>query len=324
MGAGPQLRDDLKGLDVGRPARRRPALPGDAIDLHGAYVFGHAAKLRARRGEDKPRWAEGLDPLETLFLGAAWPEYYGDAYKFANACDTWLRVLRGTASWEGIDRFVREALAVSRERDVPFLADEMYTPLRERLSVLGRDLRSLPRNLMPAEILRGTRCFDGPARDIRLPEPPSNAQDLINQFWAIYATIEFFGDGFSFFDNSGGTAFGGLMDGVRTLHAFRYQNFGPIGLLKGLYAGLVLRGELDLPNDVVNRAIAWALGLPAESPLVPVVDVLLVAVERGLEMEQTLGHLFGVRAFAQPVSPEDCEWRSSTGTALRRVALELD
>ena len=57
----------------------------------------------------KPRWADGLDPLETLFLGAAWPEYYGDAYRFANACDTWLRVLRGTAYWEGIERFVREA-----------------------------------------------------------------------------------------------------------------------------------------------------------------------------------------------------------------------
>ncbi|HEX6520693.1 MAG TPA: hypothetical protein VF070_11890 [Streptosporangiaceae bacterium] len=309
---------------MGRPARRRPALPGDAIDLHGAYVFGHTAKIRARRGEDKPLWAGGLDPLETLFFGAAWPEYYGDAYRFANACDTWLRVLRGTAYWDGIDRFVREALAVSREREVPLDADELYVPLRERLSVLGPDLRSLPRNLLPGEILRGARCFDGPARDIRLPKPPPNAEDLIKQFWAIYATIEFFGDGFSFFDDSGGTAFGGLMDGVRTLQAFRYQNYGPTGLLKGLYAGLVLHGELDLPGDVVNRAIAWALGLPVESPLVPIVDVLLIAVERGMEVEETLGHLFGVPAFGQPVSEADREWRSSTGTALRRVALELD
>jgi len=85
----------------------------------------------------------------------------------------------------------------------------------------------------------------------------------------------------------------------------------------------VLRGELDLPGDVINRAIAWALGLPAESSLVPVVDVLLIAVERGLEIEQTLGHLFGVRAFGQPVSAADREWRSSSGTALRRVAREL-
>jgi hypothetical protein len=54
-----------------------------------------------------------------------------------------------------------------------------------------------------------------------------------------------------------------------------------------------------------------------------VVDVLLVSVKRGLATEQVLGRLFGVRAFGRPVSEADREWRSSPGTALRRVAREM-
>lgn len=299
------------------------------MDLHGAYVSGHAARLRARRGEEKPRWAEGLDPLETLFLGAAWPQHYGDAYRFANACDTWLRILRGTAYWAGIERFVREAIAVSRELGVTVAADEVYVPLRERLEMARPELPSLPRDLLPGEILRGARCFHGPARDIPLPSPPPDADALANQFWAVHGTSEFYAEGFSFFDDHGGTAFGGLMDGLRTLRARRklgvpgYEGYGSIGLLKGMYVGLVLSLGEDLPPDLVQRAVAWALGLPAESSLAPVADVLLIAVERGMEVEETLAHLFGVRAFRRPVSAADREWRSSLGTALGRVAREL-
>lgn len=298
------------------------------MDLHGAYVHGHAAKIRAQRGEEKPRWAEGLDPLETLFLGAAWPEYYGDAYRFANACDTWLRVLRGTAYWARIERFVDEALALSQAFRLPVDADELYTPLRERLEVVDRDLLRLPQDLLPEVILRGARCFDGPAYGITLPKPPPNADILIDQFWAVHGAIDFFEDGYSFFQGSGGTAFGGLMDGLRTLRAkgllgASRHSLGAAGLLKGLYVGLVLGPGQELPGDPVSRAIAWALGLPAESPLAPVTDVLLVAVERGMGLDNVLGHLFGVRAFGLPVSEPDREWRSSPGTALRRVAREL-
>lgn len=326
-GAGPRLRDYLEGTDVGGPARRRPALSGDAIDLHGAYVSGHAARLRARRGEEKPPWAEAMDPLETLFLGVAWPEYYGTAYRFANACDTWLRVLRGTPYWAGIEWFVRAAVAASTELGVPPGADEMYVPLRERLEVSGRDLRSLPRDLLPGEILRGARCFDGPARGIRLPEPPPNAGELLSLFWSLQGTSE--SPGFPISGPNGFTPSAGLTAGLRTLRAQGalgipdYHSCGSVGLLKGLYAGLVLEAGERLPGDLVNRAIAWALGLPAESSLVPVVDVLLIAVERGLETQETLGYLFGVREFSRPVSAADREWRSSIGTALRRVAREL-
>lgn len=296
------------------------------MDLHAAYVLGHAARLRARRGEEDPPWAAGLDPLETLFLGAAWPEHYSDAYRFANACDTWLRVLRGTPYWAGIDRFVREALAASREHDLPVGADELYGPLRERLEAASRELRTLPRDLLPDQILRGARCFDGPARDSRLPGPPPDAGHLITRFRArIIAS-----PGFSLSGLNGITPSAGLTAGLRRLRARGalgvppgHHGYGPIGLLKGLFAGLVLRADEELPSDLVNRAIAWALGLPAESPLVPVIDVLLISLERGLDTGETLGHLFGVPAFGRPVSAADREWRSSVGTALRRAALGL-
>ena len=203
----------------------------------------------------------------------------------------------------------------------------MYVPLREGLEAAGPEVRKLPRALLPGEILRGARCFDGPARDIRLPPPPPNAEDLITRFWAVHGASEF--SGFSFSGNNGVTPSGRLTAGLRTLRAegalgvLSHHSYGSIGLLKGLYAGLVLRADQELPEDLVNRALAWALGLPAESSLVPVVDVLLIAVERGLETEETLGHVFGVRAFGRPVSAADREWRSSIGTALRRAACEL-
>jgi hypothetical protein len=347
------------------------------MDLHLAYVLGNSGKIRARRGEEVPRWVEYLDPLETLFLGATFlggrvlggrvpggaalggrvpggaaplhgggAYYGGDAYRFANACDTWLRVLRGTPYWEGIERFVWVSHAVSKELGLPFDAAELYAPLRERFEMASGNLPKLPQGLLPAEILDGARCFSGPARDLKLPRPPANVDELIDRFVAVHGTSDLFADGFSFFRNSGGKAFGGMIDGLRTLRAegaleVGMRALGPAGLLKGLYVGLVLRGPADadsagespagpptglpagLPADVLKRAIGWALGLPAESSLVPVVDVLLVAVERGLETEDALGHLFSVRAFSRPVSAADREWRSSPGTALRRIAREV-
>lgn len=305
-----------------RAAHRRPALPGDALDLFAAYVHGHEVRIRVRRGEEKPRWAGELDALEVLFLGAVWPEYCDDPYRFANARDTWLRVLRGTPHWAAIERFAAQALAASREFDLTVTSDEMYEPLRDRLALIPGDLRQLPRDLMPPRILRGARCFAGPASDIPLPEPPPDAAQRAKRFWA--GELSRVPDG-----TPGVTALGGLTTGLRTLRAhgvlgaLSTHSYGPVGLLKSLYAGLVPRSGQTLPPDLMNRALAWALGLPAESPLVPVVDILLVSIEHGLETEAALGHLFGAPELDQPVSDADREWRSSTGTALRRLAREL-
>lgn len=293
------------------------------MDLRAAYVLGHSVRIRVRRGEEKPGWVTGLDPLEVLFLGAAWPEHYEDSYRFANACGMWLRVLRGTPYWDGIGRFAREALAVSREFDLAVGSDEMYGPLRERLGLARDGFRKLPPDLLPGVILRGARCLHGPARDLRLPGPPPDAGDLVKGFWAATGGFSRVPDGTEV------TALGGLTAGLHRLRAdgalggLGRHSYGSVGLLKALYAGLVLPAGENLPPDLINRALAWALGLPAESPLVPVVDVLLISTERGLETEDALGRLFGVPEFGRPVQASDREWRSSIGTALRRLAPEL-
>jgi hypothetical protein len=70
--------------------------------------------------------------------------------------------------------------------------------------------------------------------------------------------------------------------------------------------------------------VAWATGLPAGSPLVPVADVLLAAPQLGLDPDATLGHLFGIPAFSQPARPQDeVPRRSWPGTELPALAFEL-
>lgn len=304
---------------MGRPAYRGPALPGSSLDLHTAYGTGHTVRLRVRKGAEKPPWAEDLDPLETLFLGTIWPEYYGDHYRFANACGTWLRILGGTPHWPAIESFVADALTVSREHDLAVRSYGMYRPLRERLAQAPAGMRRLPRDLLPRKILRGARCLVGPAPSLRLPDPPPDAAERAQGFHADDG-------GYAVTSGPGLTALGGLTTGLRLLRidgglgVLSHPSYGSIGLLKALYLGLVHPPDDKLPEDLVNRALAWALGLPAESPLVPVVDVLLISVERGLETEDTLWHLFGVPELEREVSAEDRQWRSSTGTALRRLA----
>lgn len=311
---------------MGRPAHRRPALPGDALDLFAAYVHGHAVRVRVERGEEKPEWAEDLDALEVLFLGTVWPEYYEDSYRFANACDTWLRVLRGTPHWAAIERFTAEALTASREFDLAVTSAGMYAPLRDRLALVPGDLRRLPRDLMPRQILRGARCFTGPAAGIPLPAPPPDAEDRVRRLQGAGSRA---GESRGPDSTPGVTALGGLTAGLRTLRAhgalggLGTHGYGSVGLLKALYAGLVLRPGETLPPDLMNRALAWALALPPESTLVPVIDVLLISTGHGLETETALGHLFGVPELDYPVSEADREWRSSPGTALRRLAREL-
>lgn len=304
---------------MARPSYRGPSLPGASLDLHTAYGAGHAVRLQVRAGAAKPLWASELDPVETLFLGTIWPEDYGDAYRFANACGTWLRVLRGTPHWPAIESFASAALSVSREGDLAVRSYDLYRPLRERLALTPARLRRLPRDLLPRRILRGARCLVGPAPNLRLPDPPPGAAERARDFHADDG-------GYAVASGPGLTALGGLSAGLRLLRVggglgvLSHPSYGSTGLLKALYLGLVHRPGDPLPGDLVNRALAWALGLPAESPLVPVADVLLVSVERGLETEDTLRHLFGVPELEREVSAADREWRSSPGTALRRLA----
>lgn len=96
----------------------------------------------------------------------------------------------------------------------------------------------------------------------------------------------------------------------------------PTALLPALYAALVADDDEDL-SDCAERSVAWALGLDGDSPLIPVVDVLLVAPGRGLSVDEVLGHLFGVPAFEEAVRAEDRTWHSSPGRTLIRLAFDL-
>jgi len=83
------------------------------LSLAGAYAFGFGALGLAQQEDDGPDWYHDLDPLDTLFLGTAWPAQLHDAAEFANARTAWLRLLRGTRHWPGIESFVDVVMAAS-------------------------------------------------------------------------------------------------------------------------------------------------------------------------------------------------------------------
>jgi len=107
--------------------------------------------------DDEPNWFHEVDPVEMLFLGTAWPEKFRDSHEFANACHAWLRLLRGTVHWSGIERLVREAITASEEHDLPIDSGEFMLLLTGRLEAAGLDQRKLPGGMLPATLLEGSR-----------------------------------------------------------------------------------------------------------------------------------------------------------------------
>src|SRR5260370_25187589 len=87
----------------------------------------------AQQQGEEPDWYREVDPLDTLFLGTVWPRGFRDGYEFANARSAWLRLLRGTVHWPGIERFTREVLAASDEHDLPVDEGELMLLLAGRL-----------------------------------------------------------------------------------------------------------------------------------------------------------------------------------------------
>src|SRR5260370_23639598 len=156
------------------------------VTLAGAYALGYCALAVAHDEEDGPDWFGDLDPLETLYLGTAWPLRLRDSVEFANSCAAWLRVMRGTVFWSGIERFVDEALAASQENDLPVDEGALMLLLAGRLEAAGLNQLSLPRELLPDKALDGARFIDGPARDLTLPDPPPDTAERIARLWAAW------------------------------------------------------------------------------------------------------------------------------------------
>jgi hypothetical protein len=283
------------------------------MSLAGAYALGYAAVAMAQVEDDEPEWFHQVDPVEMLFLGTAWPEKFRDSYEFANACHAWLRLLRGTVHWKGIERFVSEAVTASEEHDLPVDSGEFMLLLAGRLEAAGLDQRKLPRGMLPATLLEGSRFIFGSADDIVLPAPPADAGQRTGRLWsAAEAGIA-----------HDGTAVDALREGLHMLGGAGLDVRGdPVTLLPALYAALVAADGEDL-SQAGERSVAWALGLDADSPLVPITDVLLAAPGRGMDADTVLGHLFAIPALAEQVSEKDRAWHGSPGSTLVSLAFEL-
>lgn len=146
-----------------------------------------------------------------------------------------------------------------------------------------------------------------------LPAPPPDVAERVARLWtAIEVALP-----------HDGTAADALREGLHTLAAADIDvREDAVVLLPALYSALVARGD-ETFDEIGERAQAWALGLADDSPLVPVVDVMLVAPGRGIDVNAALGHLFGVPAFDEPVRTVDRRFITDPGTALQELAFEL-
>jgi hypothetical protein len=283
------------------------------LSLAGAYALGYAALGMAQQEGDAPDWYDDLDPLDTLVLGTVWPEQFRDGYEFGNARTAWLRLLRATPHWGGIERFVTVALAASDDHDLPIDDGELMLLLAARLEDAGLDQRALPAALLPGHALATSRVATGPDPDLLLAPPPPDAAQRVARFWDSTA-IDLPHDG---------TAVDALREGMHLLATAGLPVHDEVVmLLPALYVALAAREDEHL-DDAGERSEAWAWGLAEDSPLIPIVDVMLAAAHRDLGVDTTLGHLFATATFTARVPAADRRFNADPGTALTALAFEL-
>jgi hypothetical protein len=283
------------------------------VSLAGAYAFGYAELGMAQQEGTAPDWYNDLDPLDTLVLGTVWPQRFPDGYDFGNARTAWLRVLRGTAHWSGIERFVHEVVAASEEHELGIDEGELMLLAMGRLEDAGLDQRRLPASLLPGAALAGSRVVVGPDPAFVLPEPLPDANSRIAAFW-----------------NSVDVALphdGTPLDALRYgLHLFADLDLDvhadPGVLLAALYLALVAQDDEQL-SDAGERAEAWAWGLAADSPLIPVIDTILTATRQELAVDTTLAHLMAVATINDQIPAADRQFPADPGTAFASLAFEL-
>ena len=283
------------------------------VSLAGAYALGYAGLGYAQREGEAPDWFHELDPLDTLLLGTVWPFEFRDGYEFGITQTAWLRLMRTTPHWAGIERFVREVVGASDQHDLGVDDGELMLLVVGRLEQAGLDQRKLPAALLPRTALADSRAVTGPDPQPVLPTPPEDAAERLARFWASL-DVELLHDG---------TPVDALREG---LHLFAKAGVDVRAdsaiLLPALYAALVA-AEDELVTDAFDRAPAWAYALSDTSPLIPVVDALIVAAARGTSVEDTLGHLLAMPTFSQPVPATDRRFTAAPGIALQQIAFEM-
>lgn len=290
----------------------RTNAPG-RLSLAGAYAFGYAALGYAQQQGTEPHWYQEIDPLDALFLGTVWPKTFRDEFEFANARDAWLRLLQGTVHAKGVQRFVHEAVSASEDLGLPVDDGQLMLALAGRLETAGLDQRRVPRRLLPETALQGSRAVCGPSLDMRLPDPPEDAQDRVKRFWKDTEEKAWADD----------TPQAVLRDGLRRFHdaGLPVKQESAV-LLPALYAALMAKPG-ELLENMGEHACAWALSVDTASRLVPVLDILRVSPELEMSVADTLCHLFAVPAFTEPFPSDALLWTSSPGLALPRLAFEL-
>jgi hypothetical protein len=234
--------------------------PPGRVSLAGAYALGYAAIGLAQQEGEEPTWYPDLDPLDALVLGTVWPRQMRDGYEFGNARTAWLAALRGTAHWAGIERFARVVITASEEHGLPVDDGELMLLVAGRLEAAGLDHRKLPRQLLPGTLLAGSRVdLGGPPAGQVLPEPPPDAAEQAARLWA----------GTQVHLKHDGTAADALREGLGMLaRAGIDVRAEVVTMLPALYAALAAAGDEDLA-EAGERAVAWAVGLPEDSPLIP-------------------------------------------------------
>ncbi|CAL9446806.1 hypothetical protein SUDANB171_02344 [Streptomyces sp. enrichment culture] len=283
------------------------------LSLAGAYACGYCELAFASQEGTAPHWYKELDPLDLIVLGAVWPQSFHDEFEFANVRDAWLRLLRRTDLGEGIQQFVREVLSLSAELQLPVDDAEVMLALVARLEQAGLDNCQVPPQLLPGASLGETRVVRGPDENLSFPEPPADVELDIDEFWVEEPEDLMFQE----------TPRDILRLGLQRLaEAGLPVEDEPACLLVALYAALLAKpGERH--ELLGEHAGAWALSFEPESPMAPLLDVLLHAPERELPVDGVLAHLFALPAFTAPIPDEALRWSSSPGLALPAHAFEL-
>jgi hypothetical protein len=166
LGADPSGQEQAyRGRDLGAAAAARTRWATGALGL-------------AQQEGDQPGWFNDLDPLDALFLGTAWPLRFRDEAEFGNTRTAWLGLLRPSARWAGVRRFVHAVVAAGEEHHMPVDDGELMLLLAGRLEDAGLDRRKLPKALLPGNALADARFVHGPPDDLMLPEPAGAAAQV--------------------------------------------------------------------------------------------------------------------------------------------------
>lgn len=283
------------------------------LTLASAYALGCSMVALAHAEGDGPEWYGAVDPLDLVFLGAASPGRFRDAAEFGNARTAWFRKLRETPHWGGVECLVAEAVKLSEGHDLPIDAPIALLLLNTRLEHTKPRQRTLAAELRPAALLSDGRFRSGPPEDLVLPVPSAEAIESAKLFRAEPDTRVECRD----------SCVERLRDGLRLLEHVGYSTSnGAFKLLIALYAALVASNDEPV-EQLSARALAWSYGLDEASSLIPVVDTIMIAAVRDLDLESTISRLFTFPAFLRSVSSEDQRWHSDSGTDFVVLALEF-